>query len=83
MIRAILLCACVLTLSGCVSASATYDPATRQVTLHYQRVGDIEMEAEAKHAGGETTVTIRSVSQAAALNTAVSALAAMAKSPNP
>ena len=66
--------------SGCVSARATYDPATGVVGLDYSRLGDIEMEAIATRApDGTMTVSVRSVSQAAALNTAVAALAALAK----
>lgn len=69
-----------LALAGCVSARATYDPATGVVGLDYSRLGDIEMEAAATRApDGTMTVSVRSVSQAAALNKAVETVAELAK----
>lgn len=69
---------CVLA-NGCVSARAEYDPATGRLALNYWRLGDIEIEASATRdaATGNPVVSIHSVSQAAALNTAVAAMAKM------
>lgn len=73
-----------LALTGCVSARAEYDPQTGALALRYWRLGDIELDATAtRDAAGRPVVSIHSVSQAAALNTAVAALAALAKSPTP
>lgn len=75
-----------LATTGCVAARAEYDPATGKLALEYRRLGDIEIEAAATRdaATGEPVVSIRSVSQAAALNTAVAALARMVeKAPTP